>query len=196
MYRYFRTGHLTKIKACIVGIVTFLIFSFLFWEHFHGGVTSHHLLHQQDLPSISNWWSGLLLPILTWFLLSRIEKRLDKNISQTKQTNNAVSTVFWLFITGLVFGILLSTSFTNEYKPFLDNVLYVIIILSFIIPVYYSECILGFILGMTYTFGAIIPTVFILIVAVIGLVAYRIIRPIVLSLTTRLCNSFTKSPNR
>lgn len=188
--------NLTNIKACIVGVVTFLIFSFLIWEHFHGGVTSHHLLHQQDLPSISNWWSGILLPILTWFLLSRIEKRLDKNISQTKQTNNAVSTVFWLFITGLVFGILLSTSFTNEYKPFLDNVLYVIIILSFIIPVYYSEFILGFILGMTYTFGAIIPTVFILTVAVIGLVVYRIIRPIVLSLTTRLGNSFTKSPNR
>lgn len=188
--------NLTKIKACIVGVVTFLIFSFLIWEHFHGGVTSHHLLHQQDLPSISNWWSGILLPILTWFLLSRIEKRLDKKISQTKQTNNAVSTVFWLFITGLVFGILLSTSFTNEYKPFLDNVLYVIIILSFIIPVYYSEFILGFILGMTYTFGAVIPTVFILTVAVIGLVVYRIIRPIVLSLTTRLGNSFTKSPNR
>lgn len=188
--------NLTKIKSFIVGVVTFLIFGFLFWEHFHGGVTSHHLLHQQDLPSISNWWSGILLPILTWFLLSRIEKRLDRKNSQTQQTNKAVSTVFWLFITGLVFGILLSTSFTNEYKPFLDNVLYLIIILSFIIPVYYSEFILGFILGMTYTFGAIIPTVFILIVAVIGLVAYRFIRPILLRLTTRLGNNFKKSQNR
>ena len=188
--------NLTKIKTLILGVVTFLIFTFLFWEHFHGGVTSHHLLHQRDLPSISNWWSGILLPILTWFLLSRIEKRLDKKISQTQQTNNSFSTVFWLFITGLAFGILLSTSFTYEYKPFLDNVLYIIIILSFIIPVYYSEFILGFILGMTYTFGAIIPTVFILIVAIIGLVAYRFIRPIILSLTTRLGNSFNKSPNR
>ena len=136
------------------------------------------------------------MPTLTWFLLSRIEKRLDKKISHTQQTNNAISTVFWLFLTGLVFGILLSTSFTNEYKPFLDNVLYIIIVLSFIIPVYYSEFILGFILGMTYTFGAIIPTVFILIVAVIGLVAYRIVRPIVLSLTARLANSFNKSLNQ
>ena len=136
------------------------------------------------------------MPILTWFLLSRIEKRLDKKISQTQQTNNSISKVFWLFITGLVFGILLSTSFINEYKPFSDNVLYIIIVLSFIIPVYYSEFILGFILGMTYTFGAIIPTVFILIIAAIGLVAYRFIRPIVLSLTTRLGNSFNKSPNR
>ncbi|MFV8334058.1 hypothetical protein ACNQGO_11365 [Flavobacterium sp. ZT3P35] len=187
---------MTKIKAFIVSVVTFLIFSFLFWEHFHGGVTSHHILDLQDLPSISNWWSGILLPILTWFLLSRIEKRLYKKNSQTPQTNNFISTVFWLFITGLAFGILLSTSFTNDYKPFLNNVLYIIIILSFIIPVYYSEFILGFILGMTYTFGAIIPTVFILIVAVIGLVAYRFIRPIILNLTTKLGNSFNKSPNQ
>jgi hypothetical protein len=185
-----------KIKGFIVGIVTFLIFGFLFWEHFHGGVTSHHILHQQDLPSISNWWSGLLLPILTWFLLSRIEKRLDKKNSQTQQTNNAISKVFWIFLIGLVFGVLLSTSFINDYKPFLDNVLYILILLSFIIPIYYSEFILGFILGMTYTFGAIIPTVFILIIAVIGLVAYRFIRPIILSLTTRLENSFNKNPNR
>ena len=188
--------NLTKIKAFIVGVVTFLIFTFLFWEHFHGGVTSHHILDQQDLPSISNWWSGILLPTLTWFLLSRIEKRINEENTLTPQTNNAISTVFWLFLTGLVFGILLSTSFTNEYKPFLDNVLYIIIVLSFIIPVYYSEFILGFILGMTYTFGAIIPTVFILIVAVIGLVAYRIVRPIVLSLTARLANSFNKSLNQ
>lgn len=187
---------LIKIKAFIVGTVTFLIFSFLFWEHFHGGVTSHHLLHQQDLPSISNWWSGILLPMLTWFLLSRIEKRLDKNQSQTPQLNNSISKVFWFFLIGLVFGVLLSTSFAYEYKPFLDNVLYLLIALSFIIPVYYSEFMLGFILGMTYTFGAIIPTVFILVVAVIGLVAYRFIRPIILSLTTRVGHSIKRSPNR
>jgi hypothetical protein len=89
-----------------------------------------------------------------------------------------------------VFGLLLSISFTYEYKPFLDNVLYIIIVLSFIIPVFYSEFILGFILGMTYTFGAVLPTVFILIIAVIGLVAYRIIRPIILSVGTRIGSSF------
>jgi len=187
---------LTKIKALIVGIVTFLLFGFLFWEHFHGGVTSHHILHQQDLPSISNWWSGLLLPILTWFLLSRIEKRIDKQSSQTQQLSKYSSKIWWMFLTGLVFGVLLSISFVNEYKPFLDNVLYILLVLSFIIPIYYSEFILGFILGMTYTFGAIIPTLFILIMAVIGLFVYLFIRPIILRLTTRLGNSFNRSPNR
>jgi len=186
----------TKIKALIVGVVTIFIFGFLSWEHFNGGVTSHHLLGQEDFPSISNWWSGLLLPILTWFLLSRIEKRLDKQASHTQQTNNSISKVFWFFLTGVIFGILLSISFMNEYKPFLDNVLYILIALSFIIPIYYSEFILGFILGMTFTFGAIIPTLFILIMAVIGLVIYKFIRPIILRLITRLGNGFNESPNR
>ncbi len=176
---------LTTLKPILVGIVTILIFGFLFWEHFHGGVTSHHLLHNKDLPSISNWWGGLLLPILTWFLLSRIEKRLDTQSSQTQQADNPISKVFWIFLIGLVLGILLSISFENEYKLFLDNVLYIIIVLSFLVPVYYSEFILGFILGMTYTFGVIIPTVFILVFAVIGLVTYRLIRPFVLKLVNR-----------
>ena len=187
---------LTKIKAFIVGIVTILMFSFLFWEYFHGGVTTHYILHQKDLPSISNWWGGILLPVLTWFLLSRIERRLNKKNSETEQRKKALNRGFWIFLTGLVFGLLLSISFTYEYKPFLDNVLYIIIVLSFIIPVFYSEFILGFILGMTYTFGAIIPTVFILIPTVVGLVAYRIIRPIILILGTRIGNSFNKSAER
>ena len=179
----------TKIKAIIIGIVTILIFGFLFWEHFNGGITSHHLLNQKNLPSISNWWSGLLLPIFTWFLLSRIEKRLERQSSQTQYTNKSIRRVFWLFLTGLIFGILLSTSFMNEYKPFLDNVLYILIALSFVIPIYYSEFILGFILGMTFTFGAIIPTIFILVMGVIGMVTHKFIRPLILKLIANFRNS-------
>lgn len=171
-----------KIKTIIVGLVTALIFTFLLWEHFHGGVTSHHILHSEDLPAISNWWSGLLLPILTWFLLSRVEKRLDQNGTETQQSNNAMNKVVWIFMVGLVLGIVLAASFTYAFRPFLDNVLYIIIVLSFFIPLYYAEFILGFILGMTYTFGAILPTVFILVIAGIGWVTYRYIRPLILRL--------------
>ncbi len=164
----------------LVGLVTALIFTFLLWEHFHGGVTSHHILHSKDLPAISNWWSGLLLPTLTWFLLSRVEKRLDQNATVPQQPNSAISKVVWIFMAGLVLGIVLAASFTYAFRPFLDNVLYIIIVLSFFIPLYYSEFILGFILGMTYTFGGILPTVFILVIAGIGWVTYRYIRPLIL----------------
>lgn len=119
-----------------------------------------------------------------------MEKRFDKHSSQTQQTNNFLRKVFGLFLTGLIFGILLSIAFTKEYKPFLDNVLYILIALGFIIPIYNSEFILGFILGMTFTFGAIIPTVFILIMAVIGMVMYKFIRPLILRVMARPGNSF------
>ena len=185
-----------KIKAVITGIVTVSILGLLFWEHFHGGVVRHHILHQQNLPTISNWWSGLLLPILTWLLLSGIERRLGKQSTQKKQTNNLQTKVLSLFITGLVFGILIAISFTNGYDLFLDNVLYIILVLSLLIPIYYSEFILGFILGMTYTFGAILPTAFILILAGIGILTYKFIRPIIAKLIMKFANNLNKSPNR
>lgn len=98
------------------------------------------------------------------------------------QSGSGSAGVIGRFFLGLAFAVVLSISFTNNYKPFLDNVLYLLLLLCFIIPVFYSEFILGFILGMTYTFGAILPTVFILIIAAIGFIIYRFIRPLFLKL--------------
>lgn len=39
-------------------VVVLCIWSLLIWQHFHGGVPSHHLLHRSDLPAVSNWWGG------------------------------------------------------------------------------------------------------------------------------------------
>ncbi len=171
-------------RILITGVVTILILVLLLWQYFHGGVPSHHILNREDLPKISNWWGGLLLPILTWLLLSKIENRISKkDYSLTQQTKNQNIRILGLFLLGLIFGIVLATSFMNDYKPFLDNVLYIFLILSLIVPIYYSEFILGFVLGMTYTFGAILPTAFILIIAVLGFLIYRFIRPFFLRVT-------------
>jgi hypothetical protein len=107
---------------------------------------------------------------------------LDQNDLVPQQPNSAISNVIWIFMAGLVLGIVLAASFSYAFKPFLDNVLYILIVLSFFIPLYYAEFILGFILGMTYTFGAILPAVFILVIALIGWVTYRYIRPLILRL--------------
>ena len=170
-------------KIIITSIITILIFGLLFWQYFHGGVPGHHILQQKDLPEISNWWGGLLLPALTWILLGRIEKRLTKQDSLTQQAKNQNIAFIRLFLLGLIFGILIAVSFTNGYKIFLDNVLYVFLVLSLIFPIYYSEFILGFILGMTYTFGAILPTIFVLIIAALGFLIYKFIRPLILRVT-------------
>lgn len=180
-------------KVLLTGTVTVLILCFLFWEHFHGGVASHHILQQQNLPVISNWWSGLLLPGLTWFLIGRTEKRIGKQALQGQQTKKLHNKALQLFITGLGLGVLIATSFTNEYIVFLDNVPYIILVLSLIIPIFYAEFILGFILGMTYTFGAILPTVFILLLAIFGILTYRFIRPGIIMLILKLKSRMKKA---
>jgi len=167
---------LKRLRLFFSSIISILIFGLLLWNYFHGGVPSHHILDQKDLPAISNWWSGILLPILTWILLGRIITRIEKKGIKNNEYRQRIINILWLFSIGLIFGILLSVSFVHNYKPFLDNVLYVFLILSFIVPIFFSEFILGFVLGMTYTFGAILPTAFILIMAAIGIVIYKSIR--------------------
>jgi uncharacterized protein YacL len=162
--------------TCIIAI---LIFGLLIWQHFNGGVPSHHILQQKDLPEISNWWGAVLLPILAWIVSGRIEKRIT---NQGSTNQNQSLTIIGLFIAGLFLGILIALAFINNYKPFLDNVPYIFLLLSLFIPIFYSEFILGFILGMAYTFGTILPTVFILILSFLGFLIYRYIRPFILSL--------------
>lgn len=167
-------------RIVFVGMVTVLIVGLLLWEYFHNGVPSHHILDRKDLPEISNWWGGLLLPFLTWFLSGRIKKRLHDQNSLIQQDNRQNFKISMLFLLGLILGILIAVSFTNNYYLFLDNVLYILLVLSLVFTIYYSEFILGFILGMTYTFGAILPTIFILIIAALGFLIYKFIRPIIL----------------
>jgi hypothetical protein len=191
-----QSDNLKKLRLIITVIISILILGLLIWDYFHDGVPSHHILDQKNLPAISNWWSGILLPILTWILLGKIKSRIENQTKIDSQYKSAITRVLVRFSIGLVFGIILSVSFINNYKPFLDNVLYLLLILSFIAPIFFSEFILGFVLGMTYTFGAILPTAFILIMAAIGFVIYRFIRPLIMKLAKKIGNISTKSPNR
>ena len=191
-----QSDNLKKLRLIITVIISVLILGLLIWDYFHDGVPSHHILDQKNLPAISNWWSAILLPILTWILLGKIKSRIENQTKIDSQYKSAITRVLVRFSIGLVFGIILSVSFINNYKPFLDNVLYLLLILSFIVPIFFSEFILGFVLGMTYTFGAILPTAFILIMAAIGFVIYRFIRPLIMKLAKKIGNISTKSPNR
>jgi len=174
----FKITNLNRMRILGTSVVTLLTFGMLLWEHFHGGVTIHHILHNDNLPGISNLWGAFLLPLLTWILLGKIKTKIEKRKSPSLQPNNEWSRIFRLFLIGLTFGIVLSVSFTYDYKLFLDNVLYLLLVLSLFLPIYYAEFILGFVLSMTYTFGAIIPTAFVLIVAIIGFLLFKFVRPL------------------
>lgn len=169
-------------KVVITAGITCLIVGWLLWAHFHGGVGSHFILRNKDLPEISNWWGGLLLPVLTWLLLGSIEKRLTKQETSLLQPKDQHFKILGLFLLGLLLGVSISVAFAYDYKPFLDNVLFIILLLSLLVPIYFAELILGFILGMTYTFGVVLPTIFILLFGAIGFPLYRFIRPLLFRL--------------
>jgi hypothetical protein len=171
-----------RYKILFTAFITMLLLSLLLWEYFHGGVPGHHILQDKDLPKISNWWGALMLPLLTWLMTSRTEKRMYEKASNADNDKQELFATGQRLLVGLLFGLALAISFTNDFKFFLDNILYVVFILCLLMPVYYAEFILGFVLGMTYTFGAILPTAFVLIIAGLGFLLFKFIRPLLIKL--------------
>jgi hypothetical protein len=167
-------------------IVTIAIWSLLSWNHYHGGVPSHHILAREDLQEISNWWGGLLLPLLTLFLLFRMEKRVTEKNDDDMQVNPFPRSIIYGFIGGLIFGITLSSFFTFGNTEIPGYMLMGLLLLSLFVPIYRAECILGFVIGMTYTFGAVLPTGVGAVLALIGAVLFLVIRPVLLFITSKI----------
>jgi hypothetical protein len=162
-----------KIQLYFMAIITIAIWALLAWDHYHGGVPSHHILQRDDLPGFSNWWGGLLLPLLTWFLLYRIRKRISTGASSLNFSTN----ILYAFIGALSFGIFLSVFFTLGYADIPFYMLVGLLTLALFLPIYRAECFLGFIIGMTFTFGGVLPIVIVSILTLIGAVLYLLVRP-------------------
>lgn len=181
-----------KLRLFITSIITLLIAGLLFWQYFHDGVPSHHLLQRADLPELSNWWGLLVLPLLSWILLGKIESRINKGKKNSTNLNQSYRRIVALFLVGLLSGLTIAISFVYDYKPILDTVPFIILFLSLFLPIFYAEFMLGFVLGMTYTFGAVLPTLFVFILAGLGFLIYRFIRPLLLRLVALLTGSGKK----
>lgn len=157
--------------------VTSLIWTLLLWNHFHGGVPSHHILANEELPSVSNWWGAILLPLLTWFLLVRINRRI-KIQNEIISNSTIFRKVIFGFAGALFFGMLLSLFFILDKTDVCGYMILSLLPMSLFVPIYRSEYLLGFVLGMTYTFGAVLPTGIGLIIVVIASLIYIGLRAI------------------
>jgi hypothetical protein len=181
-----------KNRIVFTVVLTVLVLAWLIWDYYHGGVPVHHLLHRDDLPGFSNWWGVLLLPVLSWFLLYRIQKR-DK--LKEKERNNK-STAFYGFIGALFTGIFFSILFSYGFENVLGYFMLVLLSIGLFLPTYRSEYLLGFILGMTYIFGSVLSTIIGSVLALAGLLMHEVIRPIGLFLGSRFLGLFNRSTNQ
>ena len=165
-------------------LITIAIWLVLIYDYFHGGVPSHHLLQRDDLPAISNWWGGITIPLLTWFLLYQVQQKIDKANIDSKLLKN----IIYAFFGALCYGILLSVFFTFGIVNVPFYMLIGLLILALFFPIYRAECFLGFVLGMSYTFGGILPIGIAIIFALLGAGLYMAVRTGVLFIASR----FTK----
>lgn len=52
-------------RYVVAGAIVFAVAP-LAWELIHGGVPSHHFLDRRDMPTVSNGWMLVVLPVLGW----------------------------------------------------------------------------------------------------------------------------------
>jgi type IV secretory pathway VirB6-like protein len=171
-----------KTQILLTSIVSIAIWSLLAWYYFNGGVPSHHILAREDLPEISNWWGAILLPLLTWIVVFRIQKR-ENLPNEIRPKFLEIPKKVWVgFLGALILGVALSVFFTlgNESMP--EYLILSVFFISLFFPVYRAECLLGFVIGMTFTFGAILPTGIGSILAIIGFLIHHLIRPLIIYL--------------
>lgn len=162
-----------------VAAVTLAVWALLLWDFTHGGVPSHHILANENYPAISNWWGGLTVPLLCCLLVYRIYSRLFKNTAEENQDMQWRQIRNGFFI-GLLFAVILSIFFSLNYADVPLYMLFVLLIASLFTPIYRAECFLGFVLGMVYTFGGVLPLLVGSVFSIIGILFYKGIRPIIL----------------
>jgi len=152
-------------KLSFTLIVTLLVLAHLLWDHFHGGVPRHYLLHDPSLPSFSNWLGLLLVPALTYLFIHWIQKR--------KTPANA-ATIAYGFFGALAFGIFSSLLWKLGQEAILQYWILLPVVLAIFIPVHRAEIGLGFLLGMYYTFGGVLPILFLVVLGIMSFVVYQV----------------------
>ena len=165
--------HLSRFNNYFVGFVTLTIWSLLIWQYFNDGVPSHHLFQSPDFPAMSNWWGALLLPVISWGLLARIKNRLVNSSPESVALLSKQAAVS--FVISLAYGAILSLTFLYGYSDVSAVLFPGILFFALFFRVYREEFILGFILSMSFVFGAILPMIFGAVIATGSAIVYFVV---------------------
>lgn len=120
------------------------------WEALHGGIVSHHLLQRADLPALSNAWGLLVLPALAAWAATCLPRA-------------PATTRDWIrpalgFALPLLLGAALSLAFQLQLQALTEALFLGLLLLALLLPAHRAESLFGFVLGMSWTFGAVLPT--------------------------------------
>ena len=177
----------SQLRIGLTALTLLAEIALLLWEHFHGGIVSHHILHRADLPSISNAWGLLVLPALVWFASTQVlpwQHAQHQQVRKKMQSNPG--TIFTKlprsailgFCGALIIGCALAFGFSHGFKTFTEYLFQLMLLLVVLLPAYRAETLLGFVLGMNVVFGAILPTAIGAILAAISAISHLVLWPL------------------
>jgi hypothetical protein len=159
-------------------IISSMLGGLLLWQFYHGGIPSHHLLADKSLPKISNAWGALVIPIVTWILLWLTQRRVFGPAPSILFPRQVVLS----FLSALVFGLCLGLSIAYGFKAFSGNVPAILFVLALLFPVYRAEYFLGFILGLTYFIGGVLPVMVGFVFLLLAAAVHLLLRPLLMKL--------------
>jgi hypothetical protein len=130
----------------VVAIISISIWVLLLWQYFHEGIPSHSFLARKDMPSISNAWGAIVLPLIAYLTMNQVEKRgtyLPSVLS---------------FVGALAYSATIAYCFTHRISHISSFMFQALFFWALVLPLYRLEFLLGFTMGLTLTIGAVLPT--------------------------------------
>lgn len=158
------------LPVAALGLAVIAAAAHLGWEYTHGGIRSHHLLNRADLPTISNAWGLLVLPVLGWLAGSVVARRASAAPSAARKALAG-------FLGALAAGSALSVAFVAGSESAAGALFLGVLLFGLVFPTYRAEYLFGFVLGMTFVFGSILPTLFGLLAVAISAAAHLLLWP-------------------
>lgn len=155
----------TRHRLALTAIVAAAIWSLLGWQQLGGGVPSHSFLARDDMPAISNWWGALVLPLLTWFAIGDVQARIARGAGGSR-------TALLGFAGGALYGAVLAGAYSLGFAAIPSFQLQALPFIAIVVPIFRVEVVLGFVIAMSYTFGAVLPTVIGTLLACVGAAVY------------------------
>lgn len=138
------------------------------WEHTHGGVIAHHLLGNPELPAFSNWWGVLLIPFLAWWLVGRIGASVQARTDELIRGRRGMRINPWGgFAVALVYGAAMAIEFSTG-SSLVSWLFFALPVLALVIRLWQAQYVLGFVFGMTFVFGAVLPTIIASVIAMLS----------------------------
>jgi len=165
--------------ACGVGLGVLASAAHLGWEATHGGVKTHHFLARPDMPGFSNWWGLLIVPLLGLLAARSVAGRVDANRGTVASSVAAMASA-------MLAGIAMSVAFATGYESITSVVFFVAVGAGVVLPTYRPEYAFGFVLGMLYVFGPVIPLFAVSIAVGVSIAAHFLIRPALAALLRRV----------